>query len=78
MKPKIFLLLGFSFLLVGLVCAGVMIAQAQGLQQSTGATPQPSTIHPQFAFLDEGGENVLDTNQPVSTMKTCGQCHDST
>ena len=23
------------------------------------------------------GQNVLDSGQPVSTMKTCGQCHDT-
>ena len=38
---------------------------------------QPSSLHPTFALLDGNGDNVLDTGNPVSTMKTCGQCHDT-
>ena len=34
-------------------------------------------LHPTFALLDENGENVLNSGNPVSTMQTCGQCHDT-
>ncbi len=38
---------------------------------------QTSPLHPTFALLDEAGRNVLETGTAVSTMKTCGQCHDT-
>ena len=40
-------------------------------------TQQASPLHPTFALLDLDGKNVLESNEPVSTMKTCGQCHDT-
>jgi len=42
--------------------------------------PQPpsgSIMHPSFALLDEDGTNVLESGKPLSTMNTCGQCHDA-
>jgi hypothetical protein len=51
--------------------------------RSALAKPQPapalqkSALHPTFALLDKNGENVLDSGQPLSTMQTCGQCHDT-
>ena len=47
------------------------------------ASPEPapsqvaSPLHPTFALLDANGDNVLEGNNPVSTMQTCGQCHDT-
>jgi hypothetical protein len=38
---------------------------------------QASPLHPTFALLDKDGANVLESNNPVSTMQTCGQCHDT-
>ncbi len=38
-----------------------------------GVTP----LHPDFALLDASGANVLDSGAAVSTMQTCGSCHDS-
>src|SRR5678809_49398 len=38
---------------------------------------QASSLHPTFALLDTDGKNVLDTGNAVSTMQTCGQCHDT-
>src|SRR6266540_3333043 len=38
---------------------------------------QTSPLHPTFALLDENGKNVLTSGAAVSTMKTCGQCHDT-
>lgn len=38
---------------------------------------QGSPLHPTFSLLDEAGENVLDSGKPVSTMRTCGTCHDT-
>src|SRR5688572_25101454 len=38
---------------------------------------QASPLHPAFALLDQNAENVLTSGNPVSTMQTCGQCHDT-
>lgn len=38
---------------------------------------QTSPIHPAFALLDANGTNVLQSGAPVSTMKTCGACHET-
>lgn len=35
------------------------------------------TLHPNFALLDAEGVNVLRSGRAVSTMKSCGQCHDT-
>lgn len=45
--------------------------------QPAAAPEQASPLHPNFALLDANGANVLDSAQPISTMKTCGQCHDT-
>src|SRR6266498_1734020 len=38
---------------------------------------QASPLHPTFALLDASDKNVLETGAALSTMKTCGQCHDT-
>jgi thiosulfate reductase cytochrome b subunit len=38
---------------------------------------QASALHPDFILLDADGVNVLEGNTAVSTMQTCGQCHDT-
>jgi thiosulfate reductase cytochrome b subunit len=38
---------------------------------------QASPLHPDFALLDETGANVLESGKPLSTMQTCGACHDT-
>jgi thiosulfate reductase cytochrome b subunit len=73
MKPKHFVFLSLILLLAA---AGAIFAKARALAQPT-LSSQIGPIHPQFAFLDPQGQKVLDTAQPVSTMKTCGQCHDT-
>ncbi len=51
--------------------------------RSALAKPEPapvettSPLHPTLALLDASENNVLETGAPVSTMKTCGQCHDT-
>lgn len=51
---------------------GISFAKAP---QSSFQTVSP--IHPVFALLDINGENVLDSGLSISTMKTCGECHDT-
>jgi thiosulfate reductase cytochrome b subunit len=72
MKLRIRHLLAIILILVG---GGLTsVALAGGAQ---APAPQASVIHPNFALLDEDGQNVLDTGMPVSTMNTCGQCHNT-
>ena len=42
---------------------------------TVGAQEKP--FHPTFPFLDREDENVLESSTPVSTMITCGACHDT-
>lgn len=61
-----------------LAAAGIALAVQQVWARSHAASvEQVSPLHPSFALLDAEGENVLQTSQPVSTMQTCGQCHDT-
>jgi Ni/Fe-hydrogenase b-type cytochrome subunit len=53
-----------------LACAVVTLATGLGFSQT-------SLMHPQFRFLDAEGKHVLETGAPISTMKTCGNCHDT-
>ncbi len=60
----------------------LLLALTLGLQ-AVLAAPEPapaqqaSPLHPDFALLDANGENVLTSGKAVSTMQTCGQCHDT-
>src|ERR1051325_966059 len=68
------LLIIFGLIFAVLASVGIRSALAQ-----TDAAPigQASALHPTFALLDKDDENVLKSGTPVSTMKTCGQCHDT-
>jgi cytochrome c553 len=57
-----------------LVALGVQQALASGHARPAG---QPSPLHPAFTLLDAQGTPVPASGQPLSTMKTCGQCHDT-
>ncbi len=63
-------------LLLALVALGLGIYRVAAGGTDVPAA-QPSPLHPTFAFLDADGANVLDSGEPVSTMQTCGQCHDT-
>jgi hypothetical protein len=63
----------FALAAVLLVLGG---AAAQEIEPQTSTGPG-SPIHPVFPLLDAGGNNVLESDQPLSTMTTCGGCHDT-
>ena len=72
---KSILISGLSIILIS---GGVFLTQsfaAAGAPeiQSQGSSP----LHPAVPFLDEAGQNVLESGNPVSTMNTCGSCHDT-
>jgi thiosulfate reductase cytochrome b subunit len=59
-----------------LTAAGLAIrAAAAGPAQSPNA--QGSPVHPAFALLDAQGRPVVSSGAPLSTLATCGQCHDT-
>ncbi|MCB0044989.1 MAG: cytochrome b/b6 domain-containing protein [Caldilineaceae bacterium] len=54
----------------------LVLAALAGISRQN-ALAQSSPLHPTFPLLDAQGENVLDSGAPVSTMQTCGNCHDT-
>ena len=72
----------FSRLLGGLLLATIGVLAAAGMGQATASlttrtAPVPSPLHPTYALLDVDGVNVLKSGKPLSTMQTCGACHDT-
>ena len=65
-----------SLLLLGALAIGWRQAAAAGERQTADEQPSPP-FHPAFALLDQEGVNVLTSGGAVSTMQTCGQCHDT-
>ena len=48
----------------------------------TGEAANPAVdarppMHPRIKLLDKDGRSVLDSKGPVSTLRTCGNCHDT-
>ncbi len=68
----------FIGMAVMLLFAAVLVTRdfAQA-KRAINTAPQLSPIHPTFPFLDENGVNVLDSGAAVSTMQTCGACHNA-
>ncbi|MFM8322477.1 MAG: cytochrome b/b6 domain-containing protein [Chloroflexota bacterium] len=56
--------------------AAVAIRQAYARSQAAPAV-QASPMHPTFLLLDKDGSSVVESQAPLSTEKTCGQCHDT-
>ena len=64
--------------ILGLVIAILSFGIGSALAKPEPApVEQASPLHPTFALLDKDGRNVLETGNPVSTMQTCGECHDT-
>jgi len=71
-KRNLLITLGLLFAIIGFF--GIRSALAK---PGPVPTEQTTPLHPTFALLDKDGENVLTSGNAVSTMKTCGQCHDT-
>jgi thiosulfate reductase cytochrome b subunit len=68
----------YALIITGLALISLTLGIRSALAKPEPAPAlQKSTLHPTFALLDQNGENVLDTGEPLSTMRTCGQCHDT-
>lgn len=66
-------LLGLAGLLIGLF---LTISRPAAAQEGDDLERIPA-LHPTFPLLDQDGNNVLDSGNPISTMQTCGSCHDA-
>lgn len=71
---RVMLALGAAGLVIGLALA---VTGGSASAQEDEPPPSPPPLHPTFPLLDENGNNVLETGLPVSTMQTCGGCHDT-
>ena len=75
LHKSVYILAGI-FILVAIL--GFLFGGSDVFARSTQIPEQEtSTFHPTFPLIDENGENVLDTGEPISTLKTCGACHDT-
>jgi thiosulfate reductase cytochrome b subunit len=61
-------------LIIAITAFGIRTALAKPEPAPVGRT---SSLHPTFALLDEDRANVLTSGKALSTMQTCGQCHDT-
>lgn len=68
--------LGVLALLVALTLLAPR-ATAQDGGETVTETGPGSPLHPTFPLLDGDGEQVQESGAPVSTMNTCGGCHDA-
>ena len=65
-------------LITGLLIVSLALGISTVLAQPKAAPTQAaSPLHPNFSLLDQNGENVLTSGNALSTMQTCGQCHDT-
>jgi thiosulfate reductase cytochrome b subunit len=73
--------LGTGLLASAAALAAVAVALAAANAAAPAAESAPPSalkrLHPNFALVDAHGVNVLSSGQAVSTMKSCGQCHDT-
>ena len=67
----------FAPLLAALLCAASLAQTPEtGGRAPDPAAKPPKLAHPQIVLKDETGRNVLTSGKPISTRKTCGDCHD--
>ncbi len=67
-----------KFLLLGILVLALVFGINAALAKNESAPAAASSpMHPTFAMLDADGVHVLESQKPISTMQTCGQCHDT-
>lgn len=72
-----------QLLLTGLILILALMALVWTVGRVTArpsAIPQAqvSPLHPAYPLLDADSIPVIESGEPVSTMQTCGSCHDTT
>ena len=61
----------------GLVLGIILLLGILAFVGPNAEAQESPPLHPTFPLLDAEGDHVLDSGQPLSTMTTCGQCHDT-
>lgn len=72
-RPILFLVVVLLALLLGRAVLAQDVAPVEPTIPSLGGSP----LHPTYPLLDDAGVNVLESGRPLSTMLTCGGCHDT-
>ncbi len=67
------MILGFKRLL-----SLITLTALVGFAMLSPALAQSGPLHPPITFLDKDGVNVIESGKPISTIKSCGGCHDTT
>ena len=68
----------YTLIIAGLLIASLAIGIGTVLAQPEPVpAPAASPLHPTFVILNTNGEYVLNAGGAISTMQTCGQCHDT-
>lgn len=64
---------------LALLVSATVLAVASTTTPVAEIAPRSSmkSLHPNFALVDAESVNVLQSGRAVSTMKSCGQCHDT-
>ncbi len=75
--PTIFKLTWVGILIAALTTGLFLVIQEVSARGADFPAPAASPLHPNFNLLDKNGENVLESGAAISTMQTCGQCHDT-
>ncbi|MCH5372722.1 MAG: hypothetical protein JJ992_02010, partial [Planctomycetes bacterium] len=55
----------------------ILVTAIGALQTPASRGEETAALHPPVLLLDGDGEGVLRSGRPVSTMQTCGRCHDT-
>ena len=55
----------------------VLFASIGSARHMPSETAVLSPMHPTFILRDADGASVVESGKPLSTMATCGECHDS-
>jgi thiosulfate reductase cytochrome b subunit len=66
-----------SVAMVALLAGGLLLAAEARAQESALDEPEVARLHPPVPLLDVDGDPVIESGQPISTMITCGDCHDT-
>ena len=66
-----------GLLLASLAFGLALVIETASARGADAPAPAASPLHPDFALLDVYGANVLESGAAISTMQTCGQCHDT-
>ncbi len=72
--------LTLALIIAGLITGGLVLVidRVSAAESAPAPVAQGSPLHPSYPLLDEDGVHVLESGKPVSTMQTCGSCHDAT